>query len=377
MKKYKLLYFVSEDEYFISHKIDQAISGFKVFNEITIISRFSKYSNKIKSSGFRTKNIKFNRRSVNLLQNFKVFLNYFFFVNRYKPSVIQCFALKPILYAVIANFFSRNNTKLLCCVVGMGYLFINKNLFTRLYKNLFFMFLRSCINRNVFFIFQNKDDLSIFQKKRILGNNIPIIIQGSGVLTKKFTEGKQKKIYDLIFHSRIIKDKGIFEIIDALKILRNKNINLKALILGDPDDKNRSTVTQNQLDLWVKENLIIWKSKVKNVIPFLQKSKISILPSYREGLPKGLLEAASCKLPLISTNVPGCREICKNNFNGFLVKPKDSESLAKSIERLIFDERLMKKFGANSRKLVQQRFSADIVFKNFLGVYREVLKKAP
>ena len=291
--------------------------------------------------------------------------------------MIQCFALKPILYAVIANFFSKNNTKLLCCVVGMGYLFINKNLFTRLYKNLFFMFLRSCINRNVFFIFQNKDDLSIFQKKRILGNNIPIIIQGSGVLTKKFTEGKQKKIYDLIFHSRIIKDKGIFEIIDALKILRNKNINLKALILGDPDDKNRSTVTQNQLDLWVKENLIIWKSKVKNVIPFLQKSKISILPSYREGLPKGLLEAASCKLPLISTNVPGCREICKNNFNGFLVRPKDSESLAKSIEKLIFDERLMKKFGANSRKLVQQRFSADIVFKNFLGVYREVLKKAP
>ena len=99
--------------------------------------------------------------------------------------------------------------------------------------------------------------------------------------------------------------------------------------------------------------------------------------SYREGLPKSLLEAASCKLPLISTNVPGCREICKNNFNGFLVKPKDSESLAKSIERLIFDERLMKKFGANSRKLVQQRFSADIVFKNFLGVYREVLKKDP
>ena len=377
MKKYKLLYFVSEDEYFISHKIGQAISGFKVFNEITIISRFSKYLNKIKSSGFRTKNIKFNRRSVNLLQNFKVFLNYFFFVNRYKPSVIQCFALKPILYAVIANFFSKNNTKLLCCVVGMGYLFINKNLFTRLYKNLFFMFLRSCINRNVFFIFQNKDDLSIFQKKRILGNNIPIIIQGSGVLTKKFTEGKQKKIYDLIFHSRIIKDKGIFEIIDALKILRNKNINLKALILGDPDDKNRSSVTLNQLDLWVKENLIIWRSKVKNVIPFLQKSKISILPSYREGLPKGLLEAASCKLPLISTDVPGCREICKNNFNGFLVKPKDSESLAKSIERLIFDERLMKKFGANSRKLVQQRFSADIVFKNFLGVYREVLKKDP
>ena len=141
MKKYKLLYFVSEDEYFISHKIGQAISGFKVFNEITIISRFSKYLNKIKSSGFRTKNIKFNRRSVSLLQNFKVFLNYFFFVNRYKPSVIQCFALKPILYAVIANFFSRNNTKLLCCVVGWGKIFKNKNYLTSIIKKVFFFVL--------------------------------------------------------------------------------------------------------------------------------------------------------------------------------------------------------------------------------------------
>ena len=191
------------------------------------------------------------------------------------------------------------------------------------------------------------------------------------------SQGKKKKVYDLIFHSRIIGDKGIEEIIGALEILRKKNIRLKTLILGDPDEKNRSSITIDQLNFWVKENFIIWKPKVENVIPFLQKSKISILPSYREGLPKSLLEAASCKLPLISTNVPGCREICKNNFNGFLVKPKDSESLAKSIERLIFDERLMKKFGANSRKLVQQRFSADIVFKNFLGVYREVLKKDP
>ena len=128
---------------------------------------------------------------------------------------------------------------------------------------------------------------------------------------------KKRKIYDLIFHSRVIRDKGIYEIIDALKILRKKNINLKTLILGDPDNKNRSTVTLDQLDVWIKKNFIMWKPKVENVIPFFQKSKISILPSYREGLPKGLLEAASCKLPLISTNVPGCREICKNNFNGF------------------------------------------------------------
>ena len=146
--------------------------------------------------------------------------------------------------------------------------------------------------------------------------------------------GPKKKVYDLIFHSRIIGDKGIREIIGALEILRRKNIHLKTLILGNPDEKNRSSITIDQLNFWVKEKFIIWKPKVSNVIPFLQKSKISILPSYREGLPKGLLEAASCKLPIISTNVPGCREICINNFNGFLVEPRDAISLAKSIEKL-------------------------------------------
>ena len=120
----------------------------------------------------------------------------------------------------------------------------------------------------------------------------------------------------------------------------------------------------------------MWKPKVENVIPFLQKSKYQFYHHIVK-VCKGLLEAASCKLPLISTNVPGCREICKNNFNGFLVEPKDPESLATSIEKLIFNKTLIKKFGANSRKLVQQKFSSKIISKDFLVVYKEILKKDP
>ena len=126
---------------------------------------------------------------------------------------------------------------------------------------------------------------------------------------------KVKKIYDIIFHSRLLYDKGFNEIVQALKILREKNIP-KILILGDPDESNRSSVDKSIITNGSK---CFWINKVDNVIPYLQKSKISILPSYREGLPKSLLEAASCKLPLVATDVPGCREICKNNFNGILV----------------------------------------------------------
>ena len=377
MKKYKLLYFVSEDEYFITHKIDQAKSALKYFKEIKIICRFSKYLKIIKSLGFKTKNLNFNRKSVNFFENIKNFFNYYIIVSKHKPNIIQCFALKPILFAVVANFFSKHDTKVICCVVGMGYLFINKNIFTLVYKSIFFFFLKTFVNDKIFFIFQNQDDLEFFKDKKILNYNIPKIIQGSGVCTKIFKDKKRKKIYDLIFHSRILKDKGIFELIEALKILRKKKIFLKTLILGNPDHKNRSSISTNELNLWMEENLIIWKPKVENVVPYLQKSKISILPSYREGLPKCLLEAASCKLPIISTDVPGCREVCKNNFNGFLVPPKDKISLANSIEKLILDEKLSIRFGSNSRKLIKERFSTKIISKKFLDVYSELIKKVP
>jgi glycosyltransferase involved in cell wall biosynthesis len=376
MKKYKLLYFVSEDEYFITHKINQAKTALKFFDEIKIMCKFSNYSRKIELSGFKTINFNLNRKSINPILNLKSLIKFFSITTKYKPDVIQCFALKPILYSIIINFFLKRDIKILCCVVGMGYLIINKNLFARVYKSIYFFLLKIFINKKVFFVFQNSDDYSLFRRKKIISKNNSSLIRGSGVCTKKFKSNNQKKIYDLIFHSRIIKDKGVFEIIDAIKILRNQNVFFKTLFLGDIDNANRSFITEKQVNFWVKEKLIIWKRKTNNVLPYLQKSKISILPSYREGLPKSLLEAASCKLPIISTDVPGCREVCINNFNGFLVQPKDSGSLSKSIQKLLFNSNLMKKFGRNSREIVTKNFSDQIVSNEFLKLYQEVIKKA-
>ena len=218
--------------------------------------------------------------------------------------------------------------------------------------------------------------ITCLEKKKIITKNNSNLIRGSGVCTEKFKSNNQKKIYDLIFHSRIIKDKGVFELINAIKILRNQNVYFKTLFLGDLDKENRSFISEEQVNFWVKEKLIIWKRKTNNVLPFLQKSKISILPSYREGLPKSLLEAASCKLPIISSDVPGCREICINNFNGFLVQPKDSESLSKSIQKLLYNPNLIRKFGKNSREIVIKQFSDQIISSEFLKLYKRVIKKA-
>ena len=375
MKKCKLLYFISEDQYFLTHKINQAKDSFALMNNIMVVSNFSNYENKIKKIGFETFNLKFNRKSINPLSNLILIFNFVKVVKKFNPDFIQCIALKPILLTIIASAFLKKKIKIICCVVGMGYLFINKNFSTYLLKVLYFTLLKIFFSKRLYFIFQNKDDNFIFKRLGFSKPSNTTIIRGSGVNIKKFKPKKIKKIYDCIFHSRILKDKGIFEIIDALKLLHKKKIFPKILILGSPDPGNYASVDESLLKKWKKENLIIWKPRVSDVSTFLQQSKISILPSYREGLPKSLLEAASCALPIIASNVPGCKEICHNEYNGFLVKPKDHKDLAKAIQKLINNKTLIKKFGENSRLLVEKNFSDQKISSDFRLFFKKLMLK--
>ena len=168
-------------------------------------------------------------------------------------------------------------------------------------------------------------------------------------------------------------DKGIIELINASKILKNKGLKIKILFLGSPDINNRASVSEKQLKIWKKEKLIQWITERENVLPYLRMSKIAVLPSYKEGLPKSLLEAASCGLPIISTNVPGCKEICKHDYNGLLIDAKDSNSLAKAIENLYINDEKAKKMGIKSRNLVKKNFSDKIISNKFLKLYLRLI----
>ncbi len=374
MKKYKLLYFVSEDEYFLSHKIDQARSVLKSNYEILVVSKFHKNEKKIQKLGFKTRNLDFNRKSINPFNEIIRFLHFCVIIFSYKPDLIQSFALKPILYSALISKFVRK-TKIIMCVVGLGYLFINKKTKTKVIKKIYLTLLRFFLRKkDIVFVFQNNDDKKEFIKNKITGSSKIKIVKGSGIDIRRFKKKKVKKIYDLIFHSRILYDKGFLELIEAIKSLKNKR-KISVLVLGSPDQSNRSSIKTYKLRKWEKERLIIWKQKKTNVIPYLQRSKIAILPSYREGLPKSLLEAASCELPIISTNVVGCREICLNNFNGLLVPPKDSISISVAIEKILSNPKLSNFYGKNGRELIKEKFSNTIIQRQFLKIYEECLLK--
>ncbi len=368
MPKYKLLYFVSEDDYFLSHKVDQARSILKKNFEVLIVCNFSNHEKKIRSMGFKTQNINLNRKSINPFKELICLFKLVLIVFKFKPNLIQSIALKPILYTSIISILFRK-PKLVLCIVGLGYLFINKTFYARIIKSLYLFLIKLFLRKKgVRFVFQNANDRKIIKNYKVCKNHKTSLIPGSGVDIKKFIKAKKNKSYDLIFHSRILYDKGFLELIEAIKIIKKKNT-LKVLILGSTDYKNRSSVDINKLKKWENENLIIWKKKKNNVIPFLQKSKIAILPSYREGLPKSLLEAACCELPLIATDVVGCRDICLNNYNGILVPVKNAIALSKAINRLMKNEKLRRLYGKNGRILVKKKFSQDIICKEFLKIY--------
>ena len=133
-----------------------------------------------------------------------------------------------------------------------------------------------------------------------------------------------------------------------------------------------ASIKKSELEKWNSDKTIHWLPEQKDILKYIQQSRIAVLPSYREGFPKSLLEAASCGLPIITNDVPGCREICINNFNGFLVQTKNSSDLSKKIESLIQDVDLIKKMGENSRKLVLKNFSQNYISKQFLYLYKKV-----
>ena len=377
MKKYKLLYFVSEDEYFLTHKLPHALIALKNGFEVMIVCKFSKFKKKILSYGFKVQNLKLDRKNLNPFKEINNLIILKKIIGNFEPDIIVNVSLKPILYGSICSFFSKTIRLKINAIVGLGYLFINNNIKAIILRGILKKLLYFLLSdTRTFCVFQNNDDLKYFVKNKILKSSQNLVIKSSGVDTKYFKpSNKVKKKYDLIMHSRMLVDKGVLDLIMAIKYLKKKNIFLNVLLLGNPDEKNLATINKSELERWNKENLITWFPAQLNVKKFILQSRIAVLPSYREGFPKSLLEAASCGLPIITNDVEGCREICIDNFNGSLAKARDFLDLSEKIKNLTSKKELIKRMGSNSRKLVLKYYTQEKVSRQFLTLYKKVKVK--
>jgi glycosyltransferase involved in cell wall biosynthesis len=282
-----------------------------------------------------------------------------------RPDVVLHYTIKPNIYGTLAAAMLRipavNN------VCGLGTIFLKDNLVSKIAISLYKLAFR--YPKKVFF--QNPDDLDLFVDKKIISEKITDLLPGSGIDLTHFTAAdfKRNKEFTFLLISRLITDKGILEFIDAVKKLKASGLKARFQILGAKDPKHQRGIPLNVIEEWVTSSTIEYLGTTKDVRKFIEQADCIVLPSYREGTPRTLLEASSTAKPIITTDVPGCHNVVDHNVNGLLCKLRDSEDLAnKMFEMANFDDATLKSLGENGRRKMVEKFDEKLVFNKYLKV---------
>ena len=372
MKK-KIIFLVNMDSFFISHRFQIATNLLQNGFEVHIATEFTSYKNFLIKKGFKTHDINFNRNSTNIFKAFACILQIFFLINKIKPKILHTISLKPSIFGGFIAFFLPIKLNVIS-ITGLGSMFLGYGLIDRIRKFIFNLLLRIIfLNPKLKIILQNKSDLNYLIKNTYLNKNKVEIIKGSGVDLNRFKFSKLNgKIPKIIMASRLIADKGVYEYIESIKYLKSCNFKGQFYLVGDIDFDNPSAIPKSHIEFWKKNKIVKYfphKIDIKNII---KKSTIIVLPSYREGFPKILMEAAAIGRPVITTNVPGCKDAVINNVTGLLVPPKNYFKLAKAIMRLSKNNRLLKKIGFAARKHAVKNFDVNHVVTKHFSIYNSV-----
>ena len=374
MKKNKLFFIVSEDKSFWSHRLSLALSAIDAGYDVTLVSNFNKLESKIKNRGVNVININFVRSSKHPFTDLKNIFKLIFILRKEKPDIIHNVALKTILIASIAGLFSKKMV-IINAFTGLGYVFSSDQLHAKLIRFFIKPIFKLLFRRsNYWTIFQNPDDMNLFERLGIINQNRSTLIRGSGVETDKFIQSDDlNKIPVVMLASRMLWDKGVGEFVEVAKRAYKNKINAEFMLVGGIDNDNPMSIPLSTLKQWVSNGDVQWEGHSDNMPDMLASASIVCLPSYREGLPKVLLEAAAIGRPLIASNGPGCREIVRDKYNGLLVKIRDADSLYEAVLMLVNNREMRETMGRNSRTLVETELSTTIINTQTIELYRRVV----
>ena len=366
----KILFVISEDWYFISHRFflaKYAISkGFEVF----LLTKVTTHKNLIETSGIQLINWPISRRSANIFQEIKTLLIYSKAIKQSNPEIIHAVGLKPILYGALLAKAYKIKIRI-SAFAGLGYVFSSTQYLAKFLRPLMIFMMKTLLkNKYSTIIMQNNDDSELFIKNNIVRKSQIKIIKGVGVDTELFFGLKNSnKTPIVLLPARLLKDKGIEDFVEIAKNLKNDGINARFVISGREDPSNPEAVDNASLKEWKQSNLIeIW-GHVDDMAKAYQKASLVCLPSFREGLPKALLEAASSEKAIVTYDVPGCREVVINNVNGFLVDFRDIDQFSKAIKTLLLNDNLRKEMGKAGREFVLKNFSQEEIARQTLSLW--------
>jgi glycosyltransferase involved in cell wall biosynthesis len=364
----KLLFILDSYEFYKTHR-EQLISFLSEIHNITVCCNIleSQQSEVINSSSknLQFKNAMFKPPTFKLTNFIHDLMISFKLIKKIDPDMIVFISPKYILIGALISFFQK--MKFFFIFSCFGYLFINKSIINKFIQFIFIRILKySSFLRDSISIVQNNDDRIFLIEKGI--RNVKIIM-GNGIDLKKFSVKENKVDLDyikFIYVGRLLKDKGVFEMLEAASKILKKGYRAEFNLIGNIDNANPASISKEIINKYDIEGInFLGHQSYLEIQSYYQSNDVFVLPSYREGLPKSALEAAACGLPLILTNVEGCRECVDDGKNGFLVSPRDSGDLFNKIEVIIKNPNLINEFSNYSRKKIESNFSNEIIFSKY------------
>ena len=375
----RLLFLITEDWYFWSHRLELARAARSAGWDVSVATRVRDHGKRIEDEGFTLLPLGLVRSSRHPLREIFSILEITRVYRGVRPDVVHHVALKPILYGSVAARLARVPAAV-NGFAGLGYTFIEAGRRKGVLRFIMGKALQWALTLpHSRVVFQNAEDASELVNAGIVGADQIQVIRGVGVDMVKFSPPlatqDENQVPLVVVAGRMLWDRGIGEFVEAARLLKLKSIRAQCVLVGMIDKENPAAIPETKLRAWQSEGLVQWWGHREDMPNVLASAQIVVLPSYREGLPKVLLEAAACGKPVVATNVAGCREIVKDGINGLLVPPKDSSSLSDAIVKLLGNAGLRAQMGARGREIVEKEFSVDRISRETLNLYDELWKR--
>jgi len=371
----KILFFISEDWYFCSHRLPIARAARDAGFEVAVACRVREDGEVITREGFRLIPIPFRRGNINPFQDIASLATLVRIYGTECPDIVHHVAMKPVVFGSLAARMTGIPFQV-NALAGLGYIFSSTDVRAKLLKPFIVTAFRALLNHgSCKVILQNPNDIETLTGTGVLSRDKIALIRGSGVNLDVFhptLEPPGKPI--VILASRMLRDKGVVEFVETARLLLHEGSSARFALVGDADPDNPSSLSVSQLREWHDSGFVEWWGYRKDMPQVFAQSHIVCLPSYREGLPKVLIEAAACGRPIVATDVPGCREIVRQDENGILVPVRKADALARALKKLIDDPGLRQKMGERGRTIAEKEFSEEKIVLETLSVYRELLQ---
>ena len=364
----KIVFFITEDWAFLSHRLPLARAARDAGWDVVIATHVTTKADVIEAEGFRLEPIPLDRGGVHPWRELKALAALADVLIRHRPDILHCVAVKPVLYGNLIAFLTRQKATV-SALAGMGYAYTAGSLKVRTLRSVLSTLLRLLLRRpNSHLIVQNEDDRDLMLKIGAATPATITLIPGSGVDLQALPALPPPDNSPVIFAlvARMLADKGVREAVEATGRVEGALL----WLVGSPDPHNPSSIDEAELRGWEKDGRVKWLGHRNDILEIWRQADVAILPSYREGTPKALLEAAACARPIITTDVVGCRQVIDDGVEGRIVPARSPHGLAEAMKRLAEDAGLRHDMGRAARRRAEQRFSQEKVVEMHFAIYR-------